>query len=108
EDPHILLDLPVRDSKVVRRPALRRETQLIKDVFGSLKTEMVSCSQALGKIQQNGRVCARVTRRVHSLTDAGDPSFRRRHRPVLFFMERSWKNEIRVTCRFIEKKINGD
>src|SRR5262249_47294579 len=86
EDALLLLDLLVRDARVVRDPAFRRLPQLLEDLARALEREPALPAEGPGDVLEVFQLLSRVPRRGDSLVDLDPPPLRRTDGPLVLFV----------------------
>src|SRR5262249_11460031 len=106
EDAHVLFDLGVGHSAVIRHAAFRCGGKVAKNVVGDYIWETILRSKPGCEIRQDLPVHPSVTWRRHAGTKSDTSAFTRCDSAFVFFLQRSRQHDIGMTRGLGKKEIN--
>src|SRR5262249_38501025 len=106
EDTLLLFDLLVSNAVIVTQSTPRHPPQLTEDVFNAGIGKLLPGSKASGQVADDLPVWARLSWRLHGLSDADDAAFGRGHGALVFLLQRARQNDIGMARRFGHKEVD--
>src|SRR5262249_51402827 len=106
EDTLLALDALPRDARVVGRPALRGDAQLLEHRARVGVREVALRAETPREIEQDLPVAARTPRRLHRGVDLDDAPLDRRRRALVFLVERSGQDDVGVARALGEEELD--